>query len=196
MKTTTVQPHQSSLGMSANIVALVIYVAMAVLWWIPFFKYLIWVVPLAVYFMEKNSAFVKFHAVQALVIGVARAVIAIIFAMIYGALMPRDIMGLINHSSLGAIRFVSFLDVIVTLAITVLAVYLLIMAYGYKQVELPVIGPIAAKTGEKLGGVNLSQPAGKDPEQAGPQNVVICPACGHANPQGTSFCGNCGNKLE
>ncbi|MCL2772381.1 MAG: hypothetical protein FWD71_03440 [Oscillospiraceae bacterium] len=156
MKTTVIQPHKSSLGMDANIAVLLTYIIMAVVSWIPYIGYISWAVPIVIFFMEKESKFVKFQAVQALIIGIVREIIAIIFAIIVWAVTPKDIVGILTLNSWGAAAFVGGISVIVGLAITVLVIYVIVKAYGYKQIELPMIAPIAAKASEKLENMNIN----------------------------------------
>ena len=160
MKKTIIQPHRSSLGMDANIAVLIMYVAAAAISWLSWVGYLAWAVPLVFFFLEKESKFVKFQAVQALVIGVARAAISAVFGILYWAVTPRDwLSGLANlfgwRGRTGAMVTVWAIDNIIGLAIMALILYVVVMAYGYKQVELPIIGPIASKASEKLSGINI-----------------------------------------
>lgn len=158
MKTTMVSPHKSSLGMDANIASLVIFIAMAVVSWIPYLGWLAWAVPLVFFFMEKSSQFVKFQAVQALVIGIIRAALAIVLQIFIWILTPKDLYSAVSYlsgSGWGAWVLLGTLSTIIGVAITAVIGYLTMKAYGYKQVELPVIGPIAAKASERLGNINI-----------------------------------------
>jgi len=148
MQKTVVQPHRSSLGMDANLAVLIIYIATAVVSWIPYLGWFAWAVPLVFFFLEKSSGFVKFHAVQALGIGILRAVLTIIFNIIYALMVPTTIYGI--YSSLGAWAVVSVIATILYIAISLLTLYVLIMAWQWKQVELPIIGPMATKASMKL----------------------------------------------
>jgi uncharacterized membrane protein len=153
MKTTIIEPHKSSFGMDANIVSLLIFIIIAVVSWVPYLGWLAWAVPLVFFLIEKNSKFVKFQAVQALVIGIIRAAIVIILQIFIWILTPKDFQSALNYLSgrgWGAWALLGTFSTIIGLAITVLIVYLVIMAYGYKQVELPFIDPIAAKASDKL----------------------------------------------
>ena len=158
MKKTVIEPHKSSLGMDANIAVLIIYIAVAGIAWFPFIKYIAWALPVVFFVLEKESKFVKFQAIQALIIGIARLAINIVFDIIYWILTPKTYYGALSYLSggWGITAFVAFINAVIGLAITVLIVYLLIMAYGYQQVELPVIAPIAAKASEKLDNLNIN----------------------------------------
>ena len=157
MKTEKIEPHKSSLGMDANIAALVIFVAMAVVSWIPYLGWVAWGVPLVFFFMEKSSKFVKYQAVTALVIGVIRAALSIVLQIFVWILTPRDLYSAVNlvyGRGWGAWALLGAISTIIGVAITVVIIYFIIMAYGYKQVELPIIGPIAAKASDKLDDIN------------------------------------------
>ena len=56
-------PHRSSIGqLNANSVAALCYGITLILFFIRGFQFCAWLLPLAVYILEKESAFVKFHA--------------------------------------------------------------------------------------------------------------------------------------
>ena len=152
MKKTVIQPHKSSFGMDANIAALVIFIGMAVVSWIPYLGWVAWGVPLVFFFMEKNSSFVKFQAVTALLIGVVRAALSIVLQIFIWILTPRNVYSALNLAlgrGWGAWVLLGTISTIIGVIITIIIVYMVVMAYGYKQVELPIIGPIAARASEK-----------------------------------------------
>ena len=159
MKKTIIQPHKSSLGMDANVATLVIFIAMAVVGWIPYVRWFAWGVPLAFFFLEKHSGFVKFQAVQSLVLGVIWSAISLLFQIIYWATRPRltDIFSTLNYALRGSWGIWLTLIYIVSSLFSLALIYLIVMAYGYKQVELPIIGPIAQKASSKLGTMNFGQ---------------------------------------
>jgi uncharacterized membrane protein len=159
MKTTQIQPHKSSIGMDANIASLVIFIAMAVASWIPYIGWAAWVVPLVFFFMEKVSGFVKFQAVTAFIIGIIQAAISIVLQIFIWITTPRitDVASAIRAAERLAVgktwgiwSFFGGLATVVNIAISILIVYLIVMAYQYKQVELPVIGPLAETASAKL----------------------------------------------
>jgi len=151
MKTTPVQPHKSSLGMDANIAAVLIYAAMIVIGWIPYIGWIAWAVPIVFYVLEKQSKFVKFNAITALIVGIVRAVISIILQIFIWILTPTLLTGV----GLALLGLLGLISIIIGLAITLAIVYLIVMAYGYKQVEIPGIGPIATKLSESLDKINI-----------------------------------------
>ena len=147
MKTTIIEPHKSSIGLGANFTSLIILAAMATTAWISFIGWFAWIVPLVFYFIEKESKFVKFQSIQALFIGVAWAVTQLFIWII----RPRHFYSMYYTPGriVGMGSFWSIISTLVNVAFVLLIVYLVISAYNYKKVELPVIGPIADKASEK-----------------------------------------------
>jgi uncharacterized membrane protein len=168
MKKAIIEPHKSSLGMNANLATLLIFIGMGVVSWIPYLGWIAWAVPLAFFFMEKESKFVKFQAVTALVLGVIWSAISIVLKIFVWALTPKDLysaVGYLTGRSWGAWVLLGTISTILGVIMTAIIVYLTVMAYGYKQVELPVIGPIAAKASEKLDSLNINiNPMGSNTE--------------------------------
>jgi len=162
MKKTIIEPHKSSLGMDANMTVLIMFIAMYGISYFPYIGYLaLLAVPLVFFFIEKTSKFVKFQAVQAIVIGVLRAVTKLGFDIIYWAITPKSttsVTSALTYLGGGWIFsvLIGFISWIVNILILLLIVYVVYMAYGYKQVELPVIASIATKASEKLDHVNIN----------------------------------------
>ncbi|NLA87441.1 MAG: DUF4870 domain-containing protein, partial [Clostridiales bacterium] len=138
-----VNPHRSSLGMDANIMALLCYLAAFVLAWIPFIKYVAPLAPLVIFFIEKDSPFVKFHAIQAFILEIINWVIMIIFAIIYAAMWKSVVFS--YGYSLGGIGIVTTLSVIIGIVITIFAIIAMVKAYGYFEYKIPLIGNLADK---------------------------------------------------
>ena len=156
----TISPHKSSLGLDANIAAAIVFAGMALLIWIPYVGYAAWILPLVFFFIEKESKFVKHAIITALVIGIIGAVILIIIGIIMRALGSvgtpsfSDILNPGYYASLqrryNLLKFFNALSVIFKIAFVSFFVFLAAMAFMYKQINLPIIGPIAAKAAEKL----------------------------------------------
>ena len=157
MKTTIVQPHKSSLGMDANVACLLIGIAMVILLWLPYASWIAFAAPLVFFFAEKNSRFVKYVAASVLFIAIAGSAIAIIIQIIRWIVIPRFSWTTYVYSgSWAAWRTFGVILYIIDGLITLLMAYVVYMAFTYKQIELPIVGPIAQKASEKLP-VNYNQ---------------------------------------
>jgi len=208
MKTTVFAPHKSSLGMEANITVLIIYIAMAVVSWIPYLSWVAWVVPIIFYVMEKESKFVKFQAAQALIIGIVRAAFTIVLQIFIWILTPHSLYDSLNYLTgrgWGAWVLLGTISTIIGILITLVEVYIVFQAYHWKQAELPVIGPMAAGASAKMDQIDTSKlggdrpadsaAAGNTPPDSSAEKGNYCPNCGKQNAPGTKFCGDCGQKL-
>lgn len=195
MKTTSFAPHKSSLGLDANILVMLLYAIPALLGALPLVEYIAWLAPLVFFFLEKNSKFVKFAAVQSLFISVVQTVIGIFFAIVTFIVTPRGWGGLYFFfgARTTAMTVVWVLSLVVDLLFLALFVFILVKAYGYKQVELPLIGSLAHKFSDKLDSMNINIDINKKSDA---QPKVTCPGCGAENPAGTKFCGTCGKDME
>ena len=150
-----VQPHNSSLGMEANVAVLIIAAAMIVMSWIPFASWVTFAVPLIFFLLEKQSRFVKFEAVQICAIGIVRAVIAIIAQIIIWVIQSRVVYSysyMISYYSrrVAGIMAVSIVAYIITAILSILVIYIGYKGYTYRQVELPGVGSLAKNMSEKF----------------------------------------------
>lgn len=105
----------TSIGMSPNIAAGL--------------GYLIWIAALIFFLVEKENKFIKFHAFQALVGGLA---LSIPLWILWIVLMFIPVVGWI----IGILLWLGFLAY---------WIYMIIMAFTGKWTKIPVIGDIAAK---------------------------------------------------
>jgi uncharacterized membrane protein len=170
-----VQPHKTSLGnMDANLMALLVYLAPIILAWIPVVKYVAWAVPLVVFFIEKDSKFVKFHSMQALLLSAVGAVLGFILSVIIAGAIAVGYSSNYGYGygAIGALGVVSFLALIITIIIIVFEIIAMVKAYGYVAYRIPLIGKWAAKiTGwedEKQSGTYYSAPAAPAAPPAAP----------------------------
>lgn len=163
------EPHKSSIGnVDANLIAAGCYGAAVILSFIPFASWIAWAAPLVVYFLEKKSVLVKFHAVQALVLNAIGSVLFLVLfivrKIVYSAIYPNnyDWNSLFNNDYYRDIKTaatVSTIFVIVTyiiaLALAALQIIAALKAYKYTEFKIPVVGGIASKISEKLSKVNF-----------------------------------------
>ena len=103
--------------------------------------YIIWVVALISLLMEKENRFVKFHAIQSLLLHASAIVLFIalmIILMILGIVLAMAGMG-----ALGALLWPLYMVAVV--AYIGALVYAAVKAYGGVEYELPIIGSMARK---------------------------------------------------
>lgn len=147
-----VNPHRSSLGMDANIMALLCYLAAFILGWIPVIKYVAPLAPLVIFFLEKQSPFVKFHAMQAFIIQVISWAIGIIFSIIiaiaWSSVAYGDIYGSFS-ASLGITGVLGAISAIIGVVLTIFDIIAMVKAHGYFEYKVPVVGGLAEKFSKK-----------------------------------------------
>ncbi|MGI6333719.1 MAG: DUF4870 domain-containing protein [Saccharofermentanales bacterium] len=150
MSATIVEPHKSSIGnLDANVMALLAYLVTGILMFIPYISYVAWLAPLVLYFLEKQSGFVRFHTMQAFILNVINfllstliggIIVASISAAAHRATSLEDI-----GSSLAVAGVVTVIFTIISIIITIFAIIALVKAYKYQFYKLPLIGNLAAK---------------------------------------------------
>jgi uncharacterized membrane protein len=133
--------NKTSLGMEQNLEGLLCYVG----WW---------VTGIIFYIMEKENKFVRFHAVQSIVVFGAYTVIAVILSII------------INLMSFFGGFFAGFLLFIIWVLAIILWVILMMKAYQGQMYKLPIAGDIADKNSNPVATTNQSGTASKPPETA------------------------------
>ncbi len=114
---------KSSIGLDANVAALVAYIAT-------------WITGLIIYLTEKENRFVRFHAMQAILLGVTTIVIYIGLGIVMIILrLMSDVLAL-----LGGLLWLLF-----GLAFFAAWIFCMIKAYQGQLFKLPVIGDMAEK---------------------------------------------------
>lgn len=153
------QPHQSSLfGLDANIAAALSYVASIILAFIPFVGSFSWLAPLVLYLVEKNSGFVKKHAMQAFLLGCVSGIASLIYAVgiIFFSLfgLTSSVTAALHGAGEAAVAnsvIVMILPLLIgTLLLLAVAVLLLtakifgiIGAAKYQEVKIPLVSNLA-----------------------------------------------------
>jgi uncharacterized membrane protein len=103
--------------------------------------YIIWIVALISVIMEKENRFVKFHAIQSLLLHAAAIIVFIclvILLMILGI-----VLALAGLGALAGILWLLYMVVVV--AYIGALIYSAVKAYGGVDFELPIIGAMARK---------------------------------------------------
>lgn len=115
---------KTSTGIEANVAGLLSYV-------------LGWVAGLIFFLIEKDNKFVKFHAMQSMIVFGALFVAQIGLAMLMGAFIMMRLVFFIP--------LFSMLNTLIILLALILWVVLMIKAYQGEKFKLPVAGDIAEK---------------------------------------------------
>lgn len=146
------EPHKSSIGgIDANIIAIFCYLVAAIVGLIPVLRYFAWLAPLAFYFMDKESSFVKFHAMQAFVLNLAGAILGFLLSVVLGGLVGASVFS--THAFYAAFGFagiISLIATIISITIIVFAVIAMVNAYNYKEYRIPLAGNIADMFSRKI----------------------------------------------
>ena len=129
------QVGKSSTGMDENVAALLSYI-------------FTWVSGLVFFLIEKDSRFVRFHAMQAILLGAGAAVLGIVLWIAWVVLalimaMVSEVLASLVGIVLGLVIFVFYIGILVAW------VMCLIKAYQKQYFKLPVIGNFAEKFSTK-----------------------------------------------
>ena len=151
------EPHKSSIAnLDANLVALFVYLIPMVIGFAFNAGALAWIIPLVVFFVEKDSDLVKFHCAQAVILvfipGVLSFLISIITAVIGGTAMITGwivsfsgLISLLTGSIFGIILLVfGLITAIISLVFLVFKIIAMVKAYNYIAYEVPIVGKLAA----------------------------------------------------
>lgn len=153
MKNEIYSPHKSSIGgFNANTMSLLCYIASVVVSWIPLVHYVAWLIPIILFFMEKESKLVKFHAMQSFVLHVMSAVLYLLISVIMGTIIGIGAMSSTSYyATAGIAGIVGILTSGISLVILVCAILAMVGAYRYKEIHIPIIGDIAEKLALRMG---------------------------------------------
>ncbi len=145
-------PHKSSLGgLDANLMATLCYAAAFIIGLIPGIRYIAFLAPLALYILEKDSRFVKFHAMQAFMLQLFNMLLGVIIGVIAAAVVAGSTASLFAGSAAGFGTAVGggtiflVLAGIVSVVAWVFAIIAAVKAYGYTEYEIPLLGGLARK---------------------------------------------------
>lgn len=145
MKNEIYGPHQCSvIETDANTIALLAYFSSIITSLIPIISLVAFFAPLLIYCFEKNSTFVKFHAMQAFLLNIMSTVTIMICTIIAGVcfFFIASINPYVNMSSL------AFILVFAAAAIAVIFILRIVAAVNaskYHEYHLPIIGSWAAR---------------------------------------------------
>ena len=103
--------------------------------------YIIWVIALINVIIEKDNRFVKFHAIQSLLLNASA--IVVFMAMVIILMILGIVLAMAGLGALAAVLWLLYMVVVV--AYIAALVYSAVKAYGGVEFELPVIGAMARK---------------------------------------------------
>lgn len=146
------QPHKSSIfGLDANVMAMLSFLAAAVVGWIPFLGYVSWLAPLVIFFVEKNSPLVRKNAMQAFVIQLLGQAVSIVISLL-SLLTTASFVNVFTGAAMVGTSFIfALLLGIVNIIVFIFEIIAMIKAYKYKEYHIPVVGKIADWAIHKLG---------------------------------------------
>ncbi len=115
----------------------------------------IWIVGLIFFFIEKENRFIRFHAAQSLIFGIANTVLMIVlvivgviltFAMGIGGAMIGGVIGTIMSMLVWLIWLLFWL---VSMGLLIGLIFAAVKAYQGHMFKLPIIGNMAEKLANK-----------------------------------------------
>lgn len=142
MSRQTMQPHNSSMGCSAFVIVLIAYLGSVVLSFIPYVQYVAWALPLVLFFVEKQSWFVKFHSIQAFLLNLAGLLIGLIIGWIIGLILAGSYT---IYGAVTALRVATFVGIAISVVMLVFSIIALVNASRYEVYEIPLLGKLARK---------------------------------------------------
>ncbi|MGI6152686.1 MAG: hypothetical protein ACOYJB_02465 [Christensenellaceae bacterium] len=145
-----VPEHRSE--MKANIWVIVMYIITAILGFISGVAFIAWAFPLIFYFLERYSEFVRFYALQAVVLYALCAIIQIVlgivslvvsFAMASSFLSSFSIYGA-SSAAVGLV-VISAISIAISVVAAIFAIIAMVKAYRFEEYEIPLVGKLARK---------------------------------------------------
>jgi uncharacterized membrane protein len=147
-----ITPHKSLGGLDANVMALLAYLAAGILSFIPGIRYVAWLAPLVLFFMEKDSRFTKFHAMQAFTLGLLDMVLVLVLTLISSAAAASAVTSTAAafytgstaglEAALGTTVIFSVLIGIISIVFGIFAIIAMVKAYKYDEYEIPLLGKL------------------------------------------------------
>ena len=115
---------KTSTGMQANVAALVSYAAG-------------WITGLIFFLLEKDNKFVRFHALQSIIVFGALSVLGIVLSVFFQFFIMIHLYFMF--------QFLALISKLLWLAALILWIILMIKAYQGERFKLPIVGDIAEK---------------------------------------------------
>ena len=148
MNKTVFQPSKSKIAdIDAKYMILIAYLGMGILGILGNAGFVAWVVPLIIFFIDKENKFIAFHAIQAMLLGIISAIVSIILAIIIAATITSAFMGnpYAWGAGWGATMAISAIGIVVGIVILIFAILAMINGFKYQIYEIPLVGKWAEK---------------------------------------------------
>ncbi len=143
------QPHKSFLDLDANLVMLIAYFGAVIVSFIPGISILAWAVPLVVYFVEKDSKYVKFHAMQSLLLEAIGVAVSIIIGILFTTIFTLILFSGSGTGAFGLVGLTGIIAIIVPIVLFIFSIVAAIKSWNYECYKIPVIGDWAEKITNK-----------------------------------------------
>ncbi len=144
--------HKSSIGdLEANIVSLLIYITIIVVELFnpggqnSILSLISFLIPIAVYFIEKKSMLVKFHAIQLAFLNVLVWIFGLVMQLILGILITIAKTSGDLAMVEGNLTILGYIVLAVAMALLIYKFILMIKAYQWTAYHLPLVGKFADK---------------------------------------------------
>ncbi len=156
-------PHRSSWGLEARVLALLIYCVTAAFAFIPYIEIVCCGLPLIVFFTEKSSRLVKFHAILATGIFAVTGVLSLLGFILDLVLFPRSFWG---FASLGGAFILGLVFTLLKLGALVFGVLAAIKSMAWEEFNMPMLTNIARNMAGKANYVSAEALAAQKAAQA------------------------------
>lgn len=144
-------PQKSSFGMDGNKAVMIFWLVAAALMISPYTCILSFICPLIFFLKEKDSEFVRFHALQSMIYSIIFTIANLVigFLCIWSAWIP-GVRQIDKAQQTAEVRYcalvkVDFLPYMFGLIFLLIAVLVIVKANTYEAYKLPIAGPIAEK---------------------------------------------------
>ena len=147
MKYKPYAPHKASFfNINANALCMAVYLLTALGGVVFYTQYVVFVLPLAVFFLEKDSFFIRFHALQTTLLALFHLVIQILLRIASGVITGVIARGQYDQDTLTLIiQGTSFLGAALVLAVFIFSLLALRGASNYQEYRIPLFGRLAKK---------------------------------------------------
>lgn len=140
MKTIQFRQHESSLGMGAPIVVLIAYFGASVVGLIPGLGSLAFLVPLILYFTEKDSKLVKFSAMQSFLFSVTFiGILLLLWILSITIGVGSFISGGLGITT-GIIAVAGIVTIVFSILSFIIAILAVLKGFNYEALVFPVVG--------------------------------------------------------